>query len=261
MFRLQWSTDGIEWSQASAPSKMLTSKPLPKLDRSGVRIELRLRTEQRDHDMLQTKLDVAEDIARALSIPIEAVQVLDIYGAGQYIVVELRDAIQGKSDSTSGASLLAQQLGLLGQQLARGETWGLSAGKVTHELDGGTGVQLLTPDGRLTPILVSEAATAALERLPRVYGPSGAGDTLLSSAKQITLAAVMFLIAAACVHGVYHHSNLMEQHRAATMGYADVSREEAAGICENDIKTFSSRKPSRGLPPKKHSGDRHSSRI
>ena len=217
------------WSQPSAPSARAASVQLPEPVAGSVRVELTLRREQRDRDMLQMRIDVATDLANVLHVPSSAVAVQDVYGAGRYLVVELRGAPQAASGTKVApmisAGLLAQQLELLAQQLGDGRDGALRSGRVTREIKGASGVRLLTSDGRLTPVLVSSEARLALERLPRYYGPPEEADSLITTAQHLTIGFVVLGVLAACANGILRHTSVCAYGKAGAAGYGHIGRE------------------------------------
>ena len=231
-FRVQFGTPSIGWLQPSAPSASVSSVQLPALAADGMRIELRLRAEQPDRDLLQMRLDAANDVANVLHIPIDKLVVEDIYGSGRYIVIQLKDAVQGSNRARTRAQVLAQQLGILAQELENGEGGGLESCLVADKLDGATGVRLLTSDGRLTPLLISTESRAILERLPRYYGDTKRGVPVLALAQNLTIAATILGLMAYCCQGFYRHSHLIHSSRVAAYGYGHVAPDDEAALGE-----------------------------
>ena len=80
-----------KWAAPSATSAAVASLALPELLYGSVRLELRRRSEHPNEDMLQTSLDTAADIAASLKLEdTGAVLVQEVYGAGKYVVVDVR---------------------------------------------------------------------------------------------------------------------------------------------------------------------------
>lgn len=223
LFRVQSgsaSATGIyNWAQPSTPSTPVASLPLPAAPPGSVRLELQLRSEHRDLDTLQMSIDAANDVSSSLRLPLDAVVVREIYGAGQYIVLDLLEASQNRANAETGPDSLAQQLALLSQQLIAGQSGGLASGRVTYDV---ASVLLITADGRTTPVRVGPDANSALARIPRWHG-DGSRFVEVESAKMVTVSVAVAALLMACCCRI---NALMERGRAATAGYDHVANEE-----------------------------------
>ena len=187
-----------KWAAPSATSAAVASLALPELLYGSVRLELRRRSEHPNEDMLQTSLDTAADIAASLKLEdTGAVLVQEVYGAGKYVVVDVRSARQGTNRDSSSASLLAQQLALLAADDPSG-TSGLRAGAATHDVEGV--LMLVGGDGQfLTAVHVSDEAKEMMRSIGRWHGNGGGNlfgggtggeEGVLSRARKITIALV-----------------------------------------------------------------------
>ena len=195
MFRVESGRGDGRWTAPSAASAVVRSTTLPALDReTSIRLELKLRSEQPDQDTLQMSLDAASDIASALRLQDEsAVVVQEVYGAGRYIVADVRSGVQEGQDASSSASMLAQQLALMAQE-PMDERWGLRAGVATKEVEG---VTMLVDGGTLwTAVHAGKEAKERLWRLSRWYGDSrgGRGGGVLDEARQFVIAVTVVMV-------------------------------------------------------------------
>ena len=189
------------WAVPSSTSGPVLSTVLPELEYGGVRLELWRRSEHPEEDMIQTSLNVAVDLSSALSLDDSApVTVREVYGAGKYVVVDIRGARQGSAREASSASLLAQQLALLAAEGVN-DAGGLRAGEVTYDV---ISVKMLAGgDGQLlTAVHVGDEAAQKLNSVTRWYGNPGGGTRPGSNADESSVFArarkiTMFIAVAA----------------------------------------------------------------
>jgi len=182
---------GVEWPVQ--PSEPVTSPTLPMAAVGSVRVELRLLSPQPQVDLLEMQATAKLELAKALQINGDSIQIKEIYGSGQYLIVDVQPASQAGQAQDTQASVLTQQLQLLTQELWDRDG-ALSEGGVTRQIDPSAGVRMLLDDGRLTPVHVSDDARLALLRLPRPWRlhMSVAGRITTSLCSVITVAACAY---------------------------------------------------------------------
>ena len=199
-FRVETGSGDGRWAAPSAASAVAHNRPLPELSWGDVRLELRLRSEQPDRDTLQMSLDAAADMASALRLEDDsAVTVHEVYGAGRYIVADVRSAVQDGQRQACTASLLAQQLALMARE-PMDESWGLRAGAATQEVES---VAMLVAGGGAvwTAVHPSEEARERLGRLSRWYGDGragGGGGGLLDQARHFVMVVSALVLVVWC---------------------------------------------------------------
>ena len=226
MFKLQ--PLGLQgWTKESSPTAPIASLPLPALDAESTRVEIKLRKAQPDRDLLVMRADLAFDLTRALSVELSSVDVRDVFGGGMYIVIDLHPAEQAEGEPVTSSELLAQQLQLLVRGVTSLGGGGLlRKGKVSNELDPAAGVQLLTQDGRLTPIHVSREAEQKFRLLTRFTFASLVPE--LSETMQFVLSVAALFLIAGCAMTCARHASLVRQAENVAAGYGRVAPDEDA---------------------------------
>jgi len=198
-FRVESGRGDERWTAPSATTAVVRNAPLPELSPGHVRLELRLQSEQPDKDTLQMSLDAADDVASALRLEdSSAVTVHEVYGAGRYIVLDVRSAVQDGARESTAASSLAQQLALMAQA-PKDDVWGLRASVTTGEVDG---VNMLVDGSSVwTTVHVGSEARERLGRLSKWYGDrsdAGGGDSVFDEARHLVTAMVAIALVLWC---------------------------------------------------------------
>ena len=203
---------GLE--RPSAPSEPAASLPLPALHPEAARLQLRLRRPQVGRDLTQMADLVAAEIAAQLRVDAASVEVRDMFGAGQYLVLDLFAASQsGAADASTAARLLAQQLQVVVEHLP---AFALSSSEICSDLDAVAGAQLLLEDGRLTQVFVSEEARAAAERLPKGRWASSPAATFT---EVVGIALLVIVFAGTCLR----HTLRVVRARANQAEYGQIA--------------------------------------
>ncbi|KAL3910721.1 MAG: hypothetical protein SGPRY_008956 [Prymnesium sp.] len=195
---------------------------------------------------MRMKQELEEDVAGALKIGVGAVHVRDVYGMGTRVVADLDAASQDSRVSSTRAELLAQQLQLMLQKVSAGASRALARGGTSRDLDLGAGVQLLTMDGRTTPVLVGGEARDALSILYRysfedMFSPLGE----LSGAALFTVCVASLGLLLACLYTCLRTLQLRQRDETAVfspVGYGRVAREDEDLADDQEVKRRPQRK-------------------
>ena len=192
-----------------------------------------MRRPQTDRDLIAMREELEKDVATALQLSPSAVGVRDVYGLGMYMVLDLKAAVQGEDGTTATkADLLAEQLCLLLQNLGSRSSGGLRKGATSRELDPSAGVQLLTSDGRTTPIHVSREAELRFARLERFSLMDLFPINDLSGPALFTFQVASIALLAGCVYTCFRQFQMNPmQARSQTSvlsmgGYGRVARDD-----------------------------------
>ena len=228
------------WTPESVPSAAVMPIPLPALPADAVRVEVRMQRAQPDQDLLVLRQELEDDVRLGLHLPAGAVHVQDVFGSGIYFILDLHAASQGDNAVVSSAALLAQQLQLLVQGIAARSSSGLSAGFAAGGLDPDAGVQMVTSDGRVTPVLVGAEAERTLAALHRFSFSDLAPLGEMSFASGFTLAVGGAVACFVCAYSCYRQLSLVRQTQVVASGYGRVAAEE---VEESPNPQTVSRKP------------------
>jgi len=199
-----------------------------------------MRRPQTDRDLIAMKQEFEEDVAAALQVPTSAIRVRDVFGLGMHMILDLRAAPQGESETmATSAALLAQQLQLLVQQLGDGAFGGLRKGSTSRELDPSVGVLLITSDGRTTPVHVGADAQAALTSLHHLSLTDLLPFGELSGAALFTFQVASVSLLAACFYTCCRQMSLAQATGTAALtggGYGRVARDDDLLTADDDAR-------------------------
>ena len=218
------------WALEAVATPPVMPLPLPAVSADAVRVEVRMRRQPTDRDLIALKQELAEDMAAALKLPAEAVRVRDVFGLGMHMVLDLKAAPQGEGETeATSAPILAQQLQLLVEEMGDGAVGGLRRGATSRELDPSVGVLLLTSDGRTTPVHVGNDARAALSRLHRFSLPDLLPFGELSGPALFTFEVASAAILAGCIYTCCRQMRVGRARQTAVLthgGYGRVARDD-----------------------------------